>query len=602
MVFPFGAPDSPGAPLPVELNKNSARLIRMRWLAGLAMLVATPVSVYALHLPLPALPLVALGAVILAYNGLLRWVLRRAGTSWEISRLMATGQVAFDWLALAVFVHLTGGIESPAILFFLFHVLLAAMLLPGHTAYLYAGLVIVVVAAVAGLEVAGWLPHYDVLPALPPGLYRDPLYIAALLGFFATTVLVTVTLTASIVHDLRERERQITMLYQSIQTLSSSLDLAHVLNQLARGITHTLQAKAASIRLLDQTGERLEIRAAYGLSQTYLDKGPVEIKRSPIDQEALRGQLVIVENTTHDERLQYPSEIVAEGLHSILCVALIGRRGPLGVLRVYGWRPNFFSQEDADFVTAIARQGGMAIENAMAYGELRRTDEMKSQFVRAVTHELRSPVAGAQSLLRTVTHDLAGSLNDLQRDVLRRLSDRLDALQMLIDDLLDLAAGKVEGLETELTPVSIEAAALSAVDRLASQAKEKGIDLRVEYVPRGLTVMASEEGLGRIFLNLIGNAIKYTPPGGRVNVSLEQADDEVVVTVCDTGIGIPEVDLPHLFEEFYRASNVKRSGITGTGLGLTIVKDLVERYKGRISVRSKLGEGTTFTVVLPLAG
>lgn len=602
MAFPLGAPDSPGAPLPVELNKNSARLIRMRWLAGLAMLVATPVGVYALHLPLPTLPLIALGAVILAYNGLLWWLSRRAGMSWEVSRLMATGQVAFDWLALAVFVHLTGGIESPAILFFLFHVLLAAMLLSGHTAYLYAGLVIVVVAAVAGLEAAGWLPHYDVLPALPAGLYRDPLYIAGLLAFFATTVLVTVTLTASIVHDLRERERQITMLYQSIQTLSSSLDLTHVLNQLVRGITHTLQAKAASIRLLDQTGERLEIRAAYGLSQTYLDKGPVEIKRSPIDQEALRGQPVIVEDTAHDERLQYPSEIVAEGLHSILCVALIGRRGPLGVLRVYGWRPNFFTQEDADFVTAIARQGGMAIENAMAYGELRRTDEMKSQFVRAVTHELRSPVAGAQSLLRTVTHDLAGGLNDLQRDVLRRLSDRLDALQMLIDDLLDLAAGKVEGLETELTPVSIEAAALSAVDRLASQAKEKGIDLRVEYVPRGLTVMASEEGLGRIFLNLIGNAIKYTLPGGRVNVSLEQADDEVVITVCDTGIGIPEVDLPHLFEEFYRASNVKRSGITGTGLGLAIVKDLVERYKGRISVRSKLGEGTTFTVVLPLAG
>lgn len=602
MAFPLGAPDSPGAPLPVELNKNSARLIRMRWLAGLAMLVATPVSVYALHLPLPALPLIALGAVILAYNGLLWRLSRHAGMSWEVSRLMATGQVAFDWLALVVFVHLTGGIESPAILFFLFHVLLAAMLLSGRTAYLYAGLVIVVVAGVAGSEAAGWLPHYDVLPALPPGLYRDPLYIVGLLAFFATTVLVTVTLTASIVHDLRERERQITMLYQSIQTLSSSLDLAHVLNQLVRGITHTLQAKAASIRLLDQTGERLEIRAAYGLSQKYLDKGPVEIKRSPIDQEALRGQPVIVENTAHDERLQYPSEIVAEGLHSILCVALIGRRGPLGVLRVYGWRPNFFTQEDADFVTAIARQGGMAIENAMAYGELRRTDEMKSQFVRAVTHELRSPVAGAQSLLRTVTHDLAGGLNDLQRDVLRRLSDRLDALQMLIDDLLDLAAGKVEGLETQLTPVSIEATALSAVDRLASQAKEKGIDLRVEYVPRGLTVMASEEGLGRIFLNLIGNAIKYTPPGGRVNVSLEQADDEVVVTVCDTGIGIPEVDLPHLFEEFYRASNVKRSGITGTGLGLTIVKDLVERYKGRISVRSKLGEGTTFTVVLPLAG
>jgi two-component system phosphate regulon sensor histidine kinase PhoR len=251
---------------------------------------------------------------------------------------------------------------------------------------------------------------------------------------------------------------------------------------------------------------------------------------------------------------------------------------------------------------AIARQGATAIENAMAYGELRRTDEIKSQFVRAVTHELRAPVAGAQSLLRTVIREMAGGLNDLQRDVLSRLSDRLDALQLLINDLLDLASGKVEGLEAKLMPVSVEAAVLNVIDRLSGQAEEKKIDLQVNYVPRGLTVMGSEEGLGRICLNLIGNAIKYTPADGHVNVTLDQGGDEAVIIVADTGLGIPEVDVVHLFEEFYRGSNVKEAGIPGTGLGLTIVRDLVERYGGRLSVQSKLGEGTTFTVVLPLAG
>jgi signal transduction histidine kinase len=599
-MWAFGGPDLRDAPTSVDLVNNSARLIRMRWLAGLAVLAATPIGVYALGLSLPETALYGLSAVILAYNGLLWWAARRVGASWP--RLIAAAQVAFDWLALATFVHLTGGAESPAISFFLFHVLLASGLLPRRTAYLYAGLVMVVVAGLAGLEAGGVLPHCRVLPALPADLYRDPLYIAGVLFFFTVTVLVTVILMVPAVYGLRERERQIATLYQSIQALSSSLDLPLVLERLARGVAHALQAKGASIRLLDATGERLEMRASCGLSKNYLEKGPIEVEHSPIDQETLRGQPVIVTDTAHDERLQYPDATLTEGIRSILCVALTGRHGPLGVLRVYGRRPGVFSQEDADFVTAIARQGAVAIENAIAYGELQHTDEMKTQFVRVVTHELRSPVSGAQSLLRAVVRDLAGGLNDLQRDVLRRLSDRLDVLQMLINDLLDLAAGKVEGLETELTPVSVEMAVMGVVEQLSSQAGEKGIDLRVNYVPRALTVMASEEGLGRIFVNLIGNAVKYTPAGGQVSVDLRQRGDEVVVTVTDTGVGIPESDLPHLFEEFFRASNVKRAGITGTGLGLAIVKSLVERYKGRIAVHSKVGEGTTFTVMLPLVG
>lgn len=597
MTTPFSPPDPYGAP--VDLIQHSARLIRMRWLAGLAVLAATPFSVYLLRVPLPQ-ALYVLGAVVLAYNGLLLWVSRRSGISR--ARLMAGAQFAFDWLALAAFVHLTGGVESPAIWFFLFHVLLAPILLPGRATYVFAGLVIAAVAGVAGLEAGGWLPHYRVIPALPPDLYRHPLYVAGLLVFFIITVLVSVGLMVPVVRELRERERQIATLFQGIQALSSSLDLPRVLDELAHGVSHALRAKGASIRLLDETGKRMKIAAAYGLSLKYLEKGLVEVERSPIDQEALRGRPVIVQQAARDERLQYPAEIEAEGIRSILCVPLIGRRGPLGVLRVYGQRPRFFNAENVNFVMAIARQGATAIENAMAYGELRRTDEIKSQFVRAVTHELRAPVAGAQSLLRTVIREMAGGLNDLQRDVLGRLSDRLDALQLLINDLLDLASGKVEGLEAKLLPVSVEAAVLSVIDRLSGQAEEKKIDLQVNYVPRGLTVMGSEDGLGRIFLNLIGNAIKYTPAGGHVTVTLGQSSDEAVITVADTGMGIPEVDVAHLFEEFYRGSNVKEAGIPGTGLGLTIVKDLVERYGGRLSVQSRLNEGTTFTVVLPLAG
>jgi two-component system phosphate regulon sensor histidine kinase PhoR len=114
-----------------------------------------------------------------------------------------------------------------------------------------------------------------------------------------------------------------------------------------------------------------------------------------------------------------------------------------------------------------------------------------------------------------------------------------------------------------------------------------------------LVVRATEEGLDRIFVNLVGNAIKYTPAGGEVTVLPCGSGGEISVAVTDTGIGIPPEALPHLFEEFYRAPNARAAKITGTGLGLAIVKELVDRYGGRIEVESRLGEGSTFTVTLP---
>jgi len=593
----LGPPEANGAP--ADLGQHNLRLIRMRWLAGLAVLAATPISVFFLHVSLSA-SLYALGAAILAYNIGLSWVTARLGPRRH--RLMAVAQFAFDWLALAVFVHLTGGIESAAIWFFLFHVLLAPLFLPGRAPVAFAGLVIAAVAGIAGLEAAGWLPHYHVLTAVPEDLYLQPLWIARQLAFFAVTLVVCLSLISPVVRELREHERQVAALFQSIQALSGTLELPRVLDELVRGVSLGLHAKGASIRLLDQPGQHLTMAAAYGLSQKYLDKGPVEVARSPIDQEALSGKPVIVQPSKDGERLQYPAEIEAEGIASILCVPLIGRGGRVGVLRVYGARPRFFNEKSISFVVAMAQQGAAAIENAVAYAALRRTDEVKSQFVRTVTHELRAPVAGAQSLLRSVAHESAGSLTSLQADVLRRLSDRLDTLQLLINDLLDLAAGKVDGLKTQLVPVAADKVVRAVIERLVQQAAEKPVDLQVDYGPPGQRILATEDGLGRIVINLVGNAIKYTPAGGHVRVRLCPANDQAMLSVADNGMGILPGDLPRLFEEFHRGANAKEAGIPGTGLGLAIVKDLVERYDGQLSVQSEPGLGSTFTVALPLAG
>jgi two-component system phosphate regulon sensor histidine kinase PhoR len=169
----------------------------------------------------------------------------------------------------------------------------------------------------------------------------------------------------------------------------------------------------------------------------------------------------------------------------------------------------------------------------------------------------------------------------------------------LINDLLDLAAGR-SGLKVqEYEPLPLMETVERVVSRVGIQASEKDQTLLVQRPTGDPIVSATEEGLDRIFTNLVGNAVKYTLEGGTVSVTVWKQDRQVAVEVKDTGIGIPAESLPKLFAEFYRAPNAKAFE-TGTGLGLVIVKELVESFSGRISVESQEGKGTTFTVHLPL--
>jgi signal transduction histidine kinase len=588
-----------GSPID-ELNAHERDLIRLRWAAGLSLLLATLVGAYVLRLTIPVLGLLVLGAVVTLSNAGLGWASRslpRVG-----KRAVLLGFSLLDWIVLLVLIHLTGGIDSPALPLVLVQVVLTSILIPGWATYAYAGMAFVGVGVIAISEAAGWLPHHSLLPGLDVGRYQNAQYLGGALGLLAFAIALTVLLVVPFLKDLGIRRRQIESLYQATFDVSSSLELPEVLSRLVRGATLAFGAKGASIMLLDRGGTRLSMTAAYGLSKRFQEDGDRDISGDEAEPGKVLEGIEIVDDVTLGAADGSATKYLDEGIRAFISVPLQGRHGPLGVLHIYGRRPRTFGRQDAEFGTVIARQGAAAIENAMAFGGLRDADALKSQFVRAVTHELRSPVAASQSLLRVVLKQLGGTLNEVQQDILARLSDRLDALQLLIDDLLDLAAGKVEGLEGRLTPVSVEAAVLAAIERLRIQAADKGLALTVNTLQRGMTVVGSEQGLGRIFINLIGNAIKYSKANGRVDVRMERRGEEAVVTVKDTGIGIPELDLPHLFEEFYRASNVKEMGIQGTGLGLAIVRDLVERYGGHLSLQSRVGEGTTVTVTLPLSG
>jgi two-component system phosphate regulon sensor histidine kinase PhoR len=375
-----------------------------------------------------------------------------------------------------------------------------------------------------------------------------------------------------------------------------------VLNTIARLATKAMNAKGCSIRLLHEERRQLAIEAAFGLSEDYLAKGPVDLDKSLVDRGALRGEPVAILDVTKDPGFQYPEEAKKEGIRSVLCVPLSVREKPIGVLRLYTGEVHRFTDEEIDFLSTLAGQGAVAIENARAYQRLEDLEQAKSEFVFTVAHELKSPVAAIQSILRVLLEGYAGEIFQKQKELIDRVERRLISLQGLIRDLLALGALKGALPEGKKTDVILNGVVNRVVDAVQPEAEQKGLELRVEIPDTLVTLKANDDDMERLLSNLLENAVKYTPPKGKVRLQLSLNNRSVRILVSDTGIGISPESRGRIFEEFYRGKNAKEMGQEGTGLGLSLVKHIVDRYHGEIVVDSKVHEGSTFTVIFPREG
>ncbi len=589
------------SPAEQELIGSLGWLVAMRWVAGASVVLAALLAAGILRLPVPEASLIGVGSFILVYNVGLRWWLalfgRRPPDSMLAYARFARVQIGLDWLAMTALAALSGGIESPVIIFFLFHISIAALLLPHTKAYLQVALAPALVALVTALEYVGLLPH---VPLYGTPRYRDPIYIASVLSFFTAACFMLAYFCVAISVRLRRREKEIGGLYESVRDATASLDLQTVLARLVESAARVIECKGAAIRLLDPQRRQVAFAATYGLSDDYVGRVPQEFTRSRLDQATLAGEPLFVADATEDPRVWNRNRVREEGIESMLSVPLTGKSGPLGVLRAYGGEGHKFSDEDAAFLEVVAAHGVVAIENAQAYQMLEEMDREKSRFVRTATHELRSPISVTESLLTALANGYVGELPMRHAEVVNRALKRVQALNSLVNDLLDLAAGKALAQPTERRRVPIAALTAEVCDRFKARADAKRIALDVAAPAEPIEVLADPADLDRVVTNLVGNAVKYTIKGG-VRISLAADGAFATLTVADTGIGIPAESLPKLFQEFYRARNAKAIDEAGTGLGLTIVRDLVDRYGGRVSVQSKEGEGTTFTVTLPLA-
>lgn len=229
----------------------------------------------------------------------------------------------------------------------------------------------------------------------------------------------------------------------------------------------------------------------------------------------------------------------------------------------------------------------------------KQLDEMKSDFVNMVAHELRSPLVSIRQQNSVLLEGLAGPLKDKQKDLLERGVRKIDQLLELINDLLDIAKIEAGKHVQHLVPADIEPIIRETVTLLEPRAKAHGIE--ITYTTAGPAhVLADPKRMEEVFNNLITNAINYSPGGGKVDVAVVGLGEYMEIRIKDTGVGILEEELPKIFDKFYRVKHPKTRQVMGTGLGLSIVKGIIDAHHGTIQVESTPDMGTTFRILLPV--
>jgi two-component system sensor histidine kinase/response regulator len=255
-----------------------------------------------------------------------------------------------------------------------------------------------------------------------------------------------------------------------------------------------------------------------------------------------------------------------------------------------------------DQLRIVIRRGLERRRLALESARLQREKEaMRENFITLVSHQLRSPLASAGQHLQVILGGFAGEVADKQRQMVEEAGKCIDELLHLVDDWLDMSRIEAGNLTAQFEPVAVAAVLSESVELLKPLAEAANVTVDTRDLDSAATVQADRESLKQAFMNLLGNAINYNRKAGRVTVSARDEGRHIVVHISDTGIGISEENLHFIFDEFFRVKSSQTRGIAGSGLGLTIVKRIIEAHNGCIKVASELGKGTTFSITLPKA-
>jgi two-component system phosphate regulon sensor histidine kinase PhoR len=291
-------------------------------------------------------------------------------------------------------------------------------------------------------------------------------------------------------------------------------------------------------------------------------------------------------------------QVVRNHQLSELVETLFSRDGAQqGEIEVPGSNPRILAVHGTR-LPAAGQHGAVLVLHDITH--LRKLEHVRRDFITNASHELKTPLAAIQATVETL---LDGALQDTDHAVLflERIRENVERLHRLVQDMLTLSRAESGGSALDIGPTPVEPAVKACVARADTRVQAKKLRLLLEPPPQPLTVLAECEALDDILDNLLDNAVKYTPEGGRITLRWFVEGERGVIQVEDSGVGIPENDLARIFERFYRVDRARSREVGGTGLGLSIVKHLVQNLRGSVSASSSVGLGSAFTVHLPLS-
>lgn len=402
---------------------------------------------------------------------------------------------------------------------------------------------------------------------------------------------------------------------REIFTHINLLDLGHLLHQLTEQALTLLQVDHIQVRLVDMSGALQTVALAGAGSERFR----TQLLRSGTSRSTwvMENRRPLAIKDVSQDQIHGPGRLMREmGVKGYLCVPLIARnQKSIGVLLATSLKEREFIQEKIAVAQQLAAGAAVAIENTRLFEEIQKKSheleeayKTKSDFLNTMAHELRTPLNVLIATLQLFMEGYYGELSEKQVKGFEPLQRNAMNLLNLISSILDLAR-----LEAKSVPLKIEAFSLKEItgeleSSLMPLAQEKGVELRFKLGDPTLTLKSDRSKIKSVLQNLLGNAVKYTDKGEielRIttlpdNESSPSGAEAICIAVQDTGIGIKEGDIPHIFEAFYMAEGINRRKYPGSGLGLSIVKRLLELLYGDIQVQSEWGKGSTFTATLPL--
>ncbi|MCD6080450.1 MAG: hypothetical protein B6D53_03740 [Candidatus Omnitrophica bacterium 4484_49] len=420
--------------------------------------------------------------------------------------------------------------------------------------------------------------------------------------------------------ELDKKLKALNTLYKITQTVSRTFETEKILDSIDLDDVEELGFEKLLFFIFDDERKKIAIKKTLG----YKDREP-QIPRNILDSLATLKSPIYIGSKVHIPEGLQPLAQELE-LTSMIIVPLTIREKNVGVMIVGNTKTyKKPSESDIEILSLLANQLVQSMENAKLYEQLwksyqeleervkertreleeankalQKVNQMKTEFVSAVAHELRTPLTSIKGYATILSSGRLGEVKKEQKERLERINKHSHELVNLVNDLLDIArieAGKTT-MKTEETDLNEVLKDVEEV--ILPQAEEKKLRFVINNKAGIEKIYADRVHLERVLVNLLGNALKFTPENGEIGVVIQKEGDSILFEVYDTGIGIPEKDLDKIFDEFYRADNPINRERKGTGLGLPLVKKIIDAHGGKIWAKSKPGEGSRFFFTLPL--